>query len=165
MRGGKAAVVSNMSLREMAWSRRAFLGAVGGALTGMTACSLPGSAHAASRHPQRGGTLRFATRSDATGLDPHRNTIYPVSMPLAAMSQGLLDLNCAPNQCRALPVVGGCSRSAHLYVQTAPRGAISQRACSGCGSSKMEFRTTQESADLVVPSLVRRWKTSKTLWC
>ena len=47
---------------------------------------------AASRHPQRGGTLRFATRSDATGLDPHRNTIYPVSMPLAAMSQGLLSL-------------------------------------------------------------------------
>ncbi len=93
MRGGKAAVVSNMSLREMAWSRRAFLGAVGGALTGMTAYSLPGGANAASRHPQRGGTLRFATRSDATGLDPHRNTIYPVSMPLAAMSQGLLDLN------------------------------------------------------------------------
>lgn len=45
------------------------------------------------RHPERGGTLRFVTRSDATGLDPYRHTIYPVSMLLAAMSRGLLDVN------------------------------------------------------------------------
>jgi peptide/nickel transport system substrate-binding protein len=56
---------------------------------------------AAPRHPNRGGTLRFATRGDASGLDPHRNTFYLVSNPLAATSQGLLDLNL-----RAEPVPG-----------------------------------------------------------
>src|SRR5262249_54445628 len=45
------------------------------------------------RRPQRGGTLRFATRADAAGLDPHRNIIYLVSHPLAATTQGLLDLD------------------------------------------------------------------------
>jgi peptide/nickel transport system substrate-binding protein len=45
------------------------------------------------RHPRRGGTLRFATRGDATGLDSHRNVFYPVSHPLAAITQGLLDLD------------------------------------------------------------------------
>jgi len=39
--------------------------------------------------------LRFATRSDARGADPHKNLIYNVSQPLAATTQGLLDL--APN--------------------------------------------------------------------
>jgi ABC-type transport system substrate-binding protein len=50
-------------------------------------------ATASSTTPRRGGTLRFATRGDTTGLDPHRNILYPVSTPLAAISQGLLDLN------------------------------------------------------------------------
>jgi len=35
----------------------------------------PGIANAAKRHPKRGGTVRFATRSDARGLDPHRNIL------------------------------------------------------------------------------------------
>jgi ABC-type transport system substrate-binding protein len=52
-----------------------------------------GRTEAGKRHPTRGGTLRFATRGDATGLDPHRNLIYLVSQPLAATTQGLLDLN------------------------------------------------------------------------
>jgi peptide/nickel transport system substrate-binding protein len=43
--------------------------------------------------PKRGGTLRFATRADATGLDPHRNLMYLVSTCLAATTMGLLDLN------------------------------------------------------------------------
>src|SRR5213595_1126908 len=38
-------------------------------------------------------SLRFATRGDAAGLDPHRNTIYLVSTPLAATTQGLIDLD------------------------------------------------------------------------
>ena len=54
---------------------------------------MAGQAEAGQRHPKRGGTLRFATRSDVSGLDLHRNTIYLVSMPLAAMNQGLLDLD------------------------------------------------------------------------
>jgi peptide/nickel transport system substrate-binding protein len=74
-------------------SRRAFLATTGGTLAGAAACGLVGQAEAANRHPQRGGTLRFATRGDAAGLDPHRNTIYLVSTPLAAITQGLLDLD------------------------------------------------------------------------
>ena len=74
-------------------SRRVFLTTTGRALTGAAAFGLVGQSHAGTRHPKRGGTLRFATRSDATGLDPHRNVLYPVSIALAATSQGLLDLN------------------------------------------------------------------------
>ena len=74
-------------------SRRAFLATTGGALAGTAACGLVGQAEAVKRQPQRGGTLRLATRGDAAGLDPHRNTIYLVSNPLAATTQGLLDLN------------------------------------------------------------------------
>jgi peptide/nickel transport system substrate-binding protein len=74
-------------------SRRAFLATTGGALASAAVLGLAGQAEAVKRHPQRGGTLRFATRGDAAGLDPHRNTIYLVSTPLAATTQGLLDLD------------------------------------------------------------------------
>jgi peptide/nickel transport system substrate-binding protein len=74
-------------------SRRAFLATTSGALAGAAACGLVGQAEAVKRHPQRGGTLRFATREDAAGLDPHRNTMYLVSIPLAATTQGLIDLD------------------------------------------------------------------------
>jgi peptide/nickel transport system substrate-binding protein len=74
-------------------SRRGFLASTGGTLAGAMACGLVPQAAAERRHPQRGGTLRFATRGDAAGLDPHRNTIYLVSTPLAATTRGLLDLD------------------------------------------------------------------------
>jgi len=74
-------------------SRRAFLATTSGALAGAAACGLVGQAEASKRQPQRGGTLRFATRGDAPGLDPHRNIMYLVSSPLAATTQGLLDLD------------------------------------------------------------------------
>jgi peptide/nickel transport system substrate-binding protein len=74
-------------------SRREFLATTGGAVVGAAALGLVGQAEAGKRHPKRGGTLRFATRSDARGLDPIRNIYYLVSVPLAATSQGLLDLN------------------------------------------------------------------------
>ena len=74
-------------------SRRAFLATTGGTLAGAAACGLVSQAEAVKRHPQRGGTLRFATRGDAAGLDPHRNIMYLVSYPLAATTQGLLDLD------------------------------------------------------------------------
>src|SRR5215475_4807742 len=74
-------------------SRRAFLATTSGALASATACGLVGQAEAVKRQPQRGGTLRFATRGDAAGLDPHRNTIYLVSTLLAATTQGLIDLD------------------------------------------------------------------------
>ena len=68
-------------------TRREFLAT---AAAGAAAISMPGAALAA---PKRGGTLKFATRVDGRGLDPHRNIIYYVSNPLAATTQGLLDLN------------------------------------------------------------------------
>jgi len=81
-----------------AWSRRAFLIATGGTIASAATYGLGGQAETGKRHPGRGGTLRFATRGDSTGLDPHRNLIYLVSQPLAATTQGLLDLNlhCEP---------------------------------------------------------------------
>jgi peptide/nickel transport system substrate-binding protein len=78
---------------KCALSRRSLLATTGGVLVGAAAQGLVGQASAGSRRPKRGGVLRFATRGDATGLDPHRNTYYLVSTPLAATSQGLLDLN------------------------------------------------------------------------
>ena len=74
-------------------SRRAFLATTSGAMASAAAYGLVGQAEANKRQPQRGGTLRFATRGDAAGLDPHRNTIYLVSTPLAATTMGLLDLD------------------------------------------------------------------------
>src|SRR6185503_9258563 len=79
--------------RDAALSRRAFLAATSGALAGAAAFGLMDQTDAGQRHPTRGGTLRFATRTDVSGLDLHRNTIYLVSMPLAAINQGLLDLD------------------------------------------------------------------------
>ena len=73
-------------------SRREFLATTGGALAGAAALGLAGQA-AAQDKPKRGGTIRFATRSDAQGLDPHRNVMYYVSFPIALTTQGLLDLN------------------------------------------------------------------------
>jgi peptide/nickel transport system substrate-binding protein len=78
---------------DLTLSRRAFLATTGGALASAATFGLVGPAEAVRRHPQRGGTLRFATRGDAAGLDPHRNTIYLVSTPLAATTQGLLDID------------------------------------------------------------------------
>ena len=101
-------------------SRRAFLATTGGTLAGAAACGLVGQAEAGKRHPQRGGTLRFATRGDAAGLDPHRNTIYLVSTPLAATTQGLLDLDLQSEPVPGIAAgVGRLARLADLYVQTA----------------------------------------------
>lgn len=91
----------NRSKTDAELSRRAFLRAAGGVLASATTLGLGESVIAGSRHPKRRGMLRFATRGDASGLDPHRNTYYLVSNVLAATSQGLLDLNL-----RAEPVPG-----------------------------------------------------------
>ncbi len=60
------------------------------ALLAAGASGLTASAHAA---PKRGGTLRFGTTVDSTGLDPHRNLMFYVSNPAACTTQGLLDLD------------------------------------------------------------------------
>lgn len=74
-------------------SRRNFLATTGGAIAGAAATGLVGQAQAGEPKPGKGGTVRFATRSDAQGLDPHRNVMYYVSFPIALTTQGLLDLN------------------------------------------------------------------------
>lgn len=78
-------------------SRREFLGTAAAA-TGAVALGAAGGANAAGhaaakRHPKRGGTLRFGTRADTRGLDPHRNYFYYASHPLAAVCASLVDIN------------------------------------------------------------------------
>ena len=71
-------------------TRREFMATTAaGAAAGAAAMTVPGAAKA----QKKGGVLRFSTRSDSRGLDPHRNIIYYVSHPLAGISHGLLDLN------------------------------------------------------------------------
>ncbi|MGE0223273.1 MAG: ABC transporter substrate-binding protein [Acetobacteraceae bacterium] len=62
-----------------------------GSAAGAMAASLPAMAQTAT--PKRGGTLRFGTRVDGSGLDPHRNLVYYVSDTLASTSQGLIDIS------------------------------------------------------------------------
>ena len=106
--------------RDLELSRRAFLAATSGVLAGAAAFGLVSQAETGQRHPKRGGTLRFATRSDVSGLDLHRNTIYLVSMPLAAINQGLLDLD---QQSEPVPGVAAaweapcCDTSSQSHVQ------------------------------------------------
>ena len=86
-------MISALRGREPTLSRRVFLASTGGALAGAAACGLAAQADAGTRHPSRGGTLRFATRGDTSSLDFHRTPFYPVSQPLAGICQGLLDLS------------------------------------------------------------------------
>lgn len=83
----------NRTEHQTDMSRRSFLATTGGALAGAAAMGLSGKAEAGEPKPGKGGTVRFATRSDALGLDPHRNVMYYVSYPIALTTQGLLDLN------------------------------------------------------------------------
>jgi peptide/nickel transport system substrate-binding protein len=92
--------------REHELSRREFLATTGGAVAGAAALGLVGPVEAGKRHPKRGGTLKFGTRADARGLDPHRNTIYLVSMPLAATTMGLMDLGLMDLNLKSEPVPG-----------------------------------------------------------
>ena len=105
-------------------SRRQVLATAGGLLAGAAAYRLAGPAAAEPRQPGKGGTLRFATRAEPTGLDPHRHVIYPVSMPLAATAQGLLDLN---RQCDPVPGVAAvweASTDLRTYTFTLRKGVL-----------------------------------------
>lgn len=86
-------MTGDMTGKQAELSRREFLAGTGGALAGAAAAGLTVKAEAGEPQPGRGGTVRFATRSDAQGLDPHRNPMYYVSFPLGLTTQGLLDLN------------------------------------------------------------------------
>ncbi len=80
-------------------TRRSF---VAGAAAGVAALAMPGTTAA---KPKTGGTLRFATRNDGPGLDPHRHIVYYVSNPMAATTQGLLDID------QKMDVVPGVAKS------------------------------------------------------
>lgn len=80
--GGRAPVLS----------RRAFLAMAGAGLGGTTLALISPDDYS-DEDPLRGGVLRFASRYDALGLDPHRYLWNPASVPLAATMQGLVDLN------------------------------------------------------------------------
>ena len=74
-------------------NRREFLASTTAAVAaGAVAGSIPGAAMAADM-PKRGGTLRYASRVDGRGLDPHRNFVYYVSNPMALTTMGLVDLD------------------------------------------------------------------------
>lgn len=81
---------------EPGQSRRAFLKSTAmaaGTVVGSPAIAAATGKTERQRHPKRGGTLRFATRSDSRGLDPHRNYYYYTSHPLAGISAGLMDID------------------------------------------------------------------------
>ena len=114
----------NMTAREYELSRREFLAASGGVLAGAAAFGLAGPAAAAKRHPSRGGTLRFALRSDTTGLDPHRNIHYLVSVPMAATSQGLLDLDLQSEPVPGIATEWEASKDLLTYTFKLRKGAL-----------------------------------------
>src|SRR5688500_10337575 len=109
--------------QDHALSRRAFLASTSGAITGMAAYGMVGVVEAQKRQIKRGGVLRFATRGDAQGLDPHRNLIYLVSQPLAATTQGLLDLNLKCEPAPGIATEWEASKDLMAYTFKLRRGA------------------------------------------
>jgi peptide/nickel transport system substrate-binding protein len=114
----------DMTGREPPLSRRAFLTATGAVLAGTATLGLGEQADTAKHHPQRGGTLRFATRADAAGLDPHRYLINPVSVPLAATMQGLLDLDLHAEPVPGIASEWEASQDLQIYTFRLRRGAL-----------------------------------------
>ena len=72
-------------------SRRMFLTTASAVLAGAALSGLVPQSEAAQQHPQRHGVLKFGTRTDAAGLDSHRNNQLHTSTPTAAMYTGLAD--------------------------------------------------------------------------
>jgi peptide/nickel transport system substrate-binding protein len=63
----------------------------------MAAFGLVGPASAAKRHPQRGGTLEYSSRSEIGGLDPHRNIQNHSYAITGAMYTSLTDIDAKGN--------------------------------------------------------------------
>jgi peptide/nickel transport system substrate-binding protein len=102
-------------------TRREFL-ATTAAVAGAAMVGLPAKA-AAKRHPKRGGTLRFGTRSDSISLDTHRNTVYFVSEPLAGMTGGLLDFDAKMEPVASIATEWGVSEDLKTWTFKLRRGA------------------------------------------
>ena len=110
--------------RESELSRRAFLAATGSAVAGAAAFGLAGRSEAGEPKPGRGGILRIATRSDAVALDPHRNTMYYVSVPIAYTTQGLLDLNTKLEPSAGIATEWGSSQDLLTYTFKLRKGVL-----------------------------------------
>jgi peptide/nickel transport system substrate-binding protein len=117
-------MTSNMTGRESELSRREFLAATGGAVAGATALGLAGRAQAGAPKPGKGGTLRVATRSDAVALDPHRNSMYYVSFPIAWTTMGLLDLNTKLEPVPGIATEWDISKDLMTYTFKLRKGAL-----------------------------------------
>ena len=91
---GRLAVARQHTGHASDVSRRQFLVGASGALVGASALGLAGQAAAAGkRHPQRGGTLKYGSRGDASGLDAHRHNTNHTTTPLSVVYTGLTDLD------------------------------------------------------------------------
>jgi peptide/nickel transport system substrate-binding protein len=117
-------MIRDMTGRESELSRRAFLAATGGAIAGAAALGLAGRTEAGEPKPGRGGILRIATRSDAVALDPHRNVMYYVSMPIAYTTQGLLDLNTKLEPSAGIATEWGASKDLLTYTFKLRKGVL-----------------------------------------
>jgi peptide/nickel transport system substrate-binding protein len=74
-------------------SRRTFLATGSAAIAGAAVGGLVSRSEAATRDPNKGGTLKFGSRLDTQGLDSHRHTQYHTSHPIAAIYTGLTDID------------------------------------------------------------------------
>jgi peptide/nickel transport system substrate-binding protein len=79
--------------RTFELSRREFLVTTSAALAGMAAFGLADRAAAGPRHPQRGGTLQYGSRTDVAGLDAHRHNANHQIHATAALFNGLTDID------------------------------------------------------------------------
>ena len=104
-------------------TRRNFLAGTtalaGAALVGPAAAR----AEARKRNAKRGGTVRFGTRDDSVGLDTHRNFIYFVSHPLAALTGGLLDFDANMNIVPGIAASWESSKDLQTWTFKLRRGA------------------------------------------
>ena len=74
-------------------SRRTFLATTSAALVGAAWGGLVPQTEAAKRHPQRGGTLHYGSRTDISGLDAHRHNQNHHIHATAVMYDGLTDID------------------------------------------------------------------------
>src|SRR5262249_54957786 len=73
--------------------RRTFLATTSAALVGVACGGLVPQTEAATRHPQRGGTLHYGSSADIAGLDAHRHVQVHRVHATAVMYNGLTDID------------------------------------------------------------------------
>lgn len=115
---------NEMRGKESELSRREFLATSGGAVAGAAAMGIAGQAQAGEPKPNRGGTLRVATRGDATGLEPHKNNYYYVSSPISWIGMGLLDLNQKLEPSPGIATEWSASKDLMTYTFNLRKGAL-----------------------------------------